>query len=155
MALLKLIALVVLGLLLLWSGYLAYLSYSAPRPDVRRVAGALRPCPATPNCVSSESRDPAARIAPLAFQGSAEAAWRDLRWAIQAAGGTIVEEDEEFLWATFTSRIFRFVDDMEFRQVAEEGVIHLRSGSRVGRSDMGVNRKRVEKLRALFQQRQG
>lgn len=152
---LKLLALVVLLLLLLFSGYLAYLAHSAPPPEARLVAGVLRPCPATPNCVSSESGDPAARIEPLRFTGSPERAWADLQAAIQQAGGSIVEMRDGFLWATFTSRIFRFVDDVECRLVAEEGVIQLRSGSRVGRSDLGVNAARVEQLRVLFAQRQG
>lgn len=150
----KLVVLALLVLLLLW-GVVVYLASSAPAPEVRLVAGQLRPCPATPNCVSSESSAPESHIAPLRFAGSAEQAWADLRAAIQQAGGTIVAERDGLLWATFTSRLFRFVDDVEFRLAEEEGVIQLRSASRVGQSDMGVNRKRVERLRALFQQRQG
>jgi len=68
-------------------------------------------------------------------------------------GGKIQEEHDGYLWATFTSRVFRFVDDVEFRMVPSDGIIHVRSGSRVGYSDLGVNRKRVEKLRAGFDQR--
>ncbi len=155
MMLLKLLALAVAALLLLWVGYFAYLSFTAPVPKVKLVAGHLRPCPDTPNCVSSESDVAAARIAPLPYQGSAASAWTDLRAAIIAAGGTIVEERPDLIWATFTSRVFRFVDDVECRLAADAGVIHLRSASRAGRSDLGVNRKRAERLHTLFEQLQG
>jgi uncharacterized protein (DUF1499 family) len=68
-------------------------------------------------------------------------------------GGKIQEERDGYLWAMFTSRVFRFVDDVEFRMVPTDGLIHVRSGSRVGYSDLGVNRRRVEKLRARFNQK--
>jgi uncharacterized protein (DUF1499 family) len=68
-------------------------------------------------------------------------------------GGKIQEEHDGYLWTTFTSRLFRFVDDVEFRIVSSEGLIHVRSGSRMGYSDLGVNRRRVEKLRTIFNQK--
>jgi uncharacterized protein (DUF1499 family) len=68
-------------------------------------------------------------------------------------GGKIQEEHDGYLWTTFTSRLFRFVDDVEFRMVSTDGIIHVRSASRVGYSDLGVNRRRVEKLRTLFNQK--
>lgn len=154
MLIVKLFFFAAFTLLLLWVGYFAYLSRTAPLPDVKLVEGRLRPCPETPNCVSSETDAAAWRIAPLQFAGSPQVAWTDLRAAIEAAGGRIVEERPGFLWATFSSRIFRFVDDVECRLAADAGVIHLRSASRAGRSDLGVNRERAARLRELFQQRQ-
>lgn len=59
-------------------------------------------------------------------------------------------EDERYLWATFSTRIFRFIDDLELRLDEENGVMHVRSSSRVGYSDMGANRRRVEDLRLRF-----
>jgi uncharacterized protein (DUF1499 family) len=100
--------------------------------------------------VSSESDSPSSRVEPLTFQGLPEKAWRDLKETIRELGGKIEEEHEGYLWTTFTSRVFRFVDDVEFRMVSTDGMIHVRSGSRVGYSDLGVNRRRVEKLRTLF-----
>jgi uncharacterized protein (DUF1499 family) len=152
---LKIIGVGAVVLLMVWAGWLAWLSHSATTPDVQLVDGHLRPCPETPNCVSSESVAPQARIEPLRFKGSPQAAWSDLESSIRDLGGSVMERRDGILWATFTSRLFRFVDDLEFRMVAEEGVIHLRSASRVGRSDMGVNRERVARLRRLFEQRQG
>lgn len=117
----------------------------------------LNPCPDKPNCVSSEkdgrSAGSPSYIEPLTFQGPPDVALERLKVTIRELGGTIHTEQETYLWATFTTRLLRFVDDVTFRVVAEEGVIHVRSGSRVGHSDFGVNRKRVERLRALFIQK--
>ena len=122
-------------------------------PKVALVDGKLRPCPNSPNCVSSESDRPSSRVEPLTFQGPSEVAWGGLKETIREMGGKIEEEHDGYLWATFTSRIFRFVDDVELRMVSTNGTIDVRSGSRVGYSDLGVNRRRVEKLRALFNQK--
>jgi uncharacterized protein (DUF1499 family) len=65
-------------------------------------------------------------------------------------GGKIMHEDDYYLWATFSTKIFRFVDDLELRMDENNGVIHIRSGSRVGYSDMGANRRRIENFRIRF-----
>ncbi len=129
------------------------LSCASNAPNVQLVDGKLRPCPDSPNCVSSENDRPSSRVEPLAFKGSSEKAWGDLKEAIQEMGGKIQDEHDGYLWTTFTSRVFRFVDDVEFRIVPSDSIIHVRSGSRVGYSDLGVNRRRVEKLRAVFNQK--
>jgi uncharacterized protein (DUF1499 family) len=90
-------------------------------------------------------------VEPLVFEGPPETAWKKLSRTVRDAGGTIREDTGTYLWATFQTRLFRFVDDTEFRMVAAEGVIHVRSASRVGYWDLGVNRKRVERLRARFE----
>ncbi|WP_293652825.1 DUF1499 domain-containing protein [Thiolapillus sp.] len=113
--------------------------------------GRLKPCPDTPNCVSSESGTADShRVDPLSFGGPPEQAWNELKKTLAAMGGVIVAEQAAYLHVAFTSRIFRFVDDMEFRLVSPEPLIHLRSASRVGHSDLGVNRKRVDRLREKF-----
>ena len=132
---------------------LAVLSCASNPPKVQLVDGRLRPCPNSPNCVSSESDSASSRVEPLTFQGPPEKAWSDLKETIREMGGKIEEEHEGYLWATFTSRVFRFVDDVEFRMVSTDGIIHVRSASRVGYSDLGVNKRRVEKLRAVFDQK--
>lgn len=132
---------------------LTVLSCASNPPKVQLVDGRLRACPNSPNCVSSESDSASSRVEPLTFQGPAEKAWSDLKETIREMGGKIEEEHDGYLWATFTSRVFRFVDDVEFRMVSTDGMIHVRSGSRVGYSDLGVNRRRVEKLRTLFNQK--
>ena len=132
---------------------LTILSCASNPPKVQLVDGKLRVCPDSPNCVSSESDRASSRIEPLTFQGPPEKAWSQLRGTIGEMGGKIEEDHDGYLWATFTSRVFRFVDDVEFRMVSTDGMIHVRSGSRVGYSDLGVNRRRVEKMRTLFNQK--
>jgi uncharacterized protein (DUF1499 family) len=66
------------------------------------------------------------------------------------SGGKIQKEENGYLWTTFTTKVFRFVDDVELRMDETRGIIHVRSASRLGYSDMGMNRKRVETLRVRF-----
>lgn len=104
------------------------------------VNGKLSPCGSAPNCVSSESEtQPERKVAPLS--GNLTQA----RLAIQATGGTIISETDRYISATYMSNIFKFVDDVEVRD-AGEGILHIRSSSRVGYSDRGVNRRRVEAI---------
>ncbi len=113
-------------------------------PALGPLNGRLRPCPDTPNCVCSQApaSDVRHAIAPLGH-----ARWQALRHAIEALGGHIDRDNGHYLHATFTSRVFRFVDDVEVLRDAQ-GVLQIRSASRVGRSDLGVNRKRVEAIRS-------
>jgi uncharacterized protein (DUF1499 family) len=137
-------------LILIPSVFLALKSLTSRTPKTGLVAGALRACPDSPNCVVSENETAASRVEPLRFEGAPGQAWIALRRAVERNGGAIREDRDGYLWATFTSRVFRFIDDVEFRLNAAGGVIHVRSASRAGHSDFGVNRKRVEKLRADF-----
>ena len=132
------------------SALLTIFSCASNPPKVELVEGKLRPCPSSPNCVSSESDRPSSKVEPLTFNGPPEKAWGDLKETIREMGGKIEEERDGYLWAIFASRVFRFVDDVEFRMVSADGIIHVRSGSRKGYSDLGVNKRRVEKLRTLF-----
>jgi uncharacterized protein (DUF1499 family) len=88
----------------------------------------------------------------LPLIGSGEASWERARKAILATGGSILDQEDGYLRATYTTRIFRFVDDVELRLDADQKVIHLRSASRVGSSDLGLNRKRMASLRVFYQQ---
>jgi uncharacterized protein (DUF1499 family) len=115
------------------------------------VQGRLRPPPPTPNYVCSEPGTPAARAVPaLAITGAADAAWVRLRTQLIEAGGRIEQETADYIWATFRTPVFGFVDDVEIRLDRKAAVIHIRSASRVGRSDLGVNRRRVDLLRSRF-----
>ena len=122
-----------------------------PTEKPQLVNGKLRPCPGTPNCVSSESDNPIFNIAPIAFSGSPDQAWATLKLVVSEQGGAVQDEGKEYLWSTFTVPVFGFIDDVEFRLSTAEGVIHVRSASRLGISDLGVNRGRVEQLRSAFQ----
>lgn len=111
----------------------------------------LAPCPKSPNCVSSRSEDEEHRVEPFALSSSPEISWSRLKEVVQAQPrAEIVQKTDNYLHAEFRSRWFRFVDDVEFYLDPDQKVIHLRSASRIGYSDLGANRKRVEALRAAF-----
>ena len=111
----------------------------------------LKTCPKSPNCVSSQAGDPEHAIAPLVYSDSRADAYARLKKVLgEMKRTTIVAEKEDYLSAEATSLIFRFVDDVEFYFPAAEKVIHVRSASRVGNSDLGVNRKRMEEIRKRF-----
>ena len=117
--------------------------------------GRLAPCPSSPNCVSSEAPDARHHVDPIAFTGAPAQAMRRLRAVIEAMPRTrIVSASDTALRAEFTSRLFRFVDDVDCVVDATAGVIQVRSASRVGYSDLGANRGRVEALRAAFERSQ-
>jgi uncharacterized protein (DUF1499 family) len=112
------------------------------------MGGRLAPCRRTPNCVSSQA-DPADKehyIAPIPFKGDAISAVRRAVESMPRA--RIISADSHYLYAEFRSRLLRYVDDVEFHY--DGSVIHVRSASRLGRRDFGVNRARVEKLRKLI-----
>src|SRR5579859_4675210 len=124
----------------------------APRPANLGVQnGRLAPCPPSTNCVCSQGADPAHFIAPLRYQTSPAAAMADLKQVLaRQKRVTIITANDDYLYAEFRSKWFRFVDDVEFL-IETNGVIQVRSASRVGHSDLGVNRKRIETLRRQFE----
>lgn len=135
---------------------MAGLSLAARRPaGLGLHDGRLRPCPATPNCVCScaEPGDDHA-VAPLAFTGDADAAWVRLGEVLAEQPRTVViTETDAYRHVECTSLLFRFVDDLELHLDRAAKVIHVRSASRVGRSDLGANRRRVEAIRSAFEGR--
>ncbi len=118
------------------------------------VSGTLAPCPDKPNCVCSEFGGAAAHsIAPLDYSDAPpQKAWGDILQIIKELGGEAVVANDEYIAATFSSSLFGFVDDVECRLDASQEQIQIRSASRVGHSDLGVNRKRMETLTRLFDQ---
>lgn len=104
----------------------------------------LRPCPSSPNCVCSETSD--RDVQPLAVSSREE--WEGLVRTIVAMGGSIERMEDGYVHATFRSRVFGFVDDLECRRDGD--VVQVRSASRSGWWDLGVNRRRVERLRAAL-----
>lgn len=111
----------------------------------------LLPCPNTPNCVCSNDADPLHQIAPLTYQSAPAEALADLKAVIQTLPRTtIVQEAANYLYAEFKSGLMGFVDDVEFYVDERAGVIQVRSASRLGKSDLGVNRQRIETIREKF-----
>ena len=111
----------------------------------------LLPCPSSPNCVSSLSQDESHYIEPFLSSLPFEEARAALAEAIaMIKGGRVVVSEGRYLQAEFVSSWLKFVDDVEFVIDEKSGVINLRSASRVGYSDFGVNRRRIEELRGYF-----
>ena len=113
--------------------------------------GRLAHCPSSSNCVSSLADDDMHRIAPLPFSGAAAAAIGRIEGIVRSLPRTsVVTATETYLHAEFRSAVFRFVDDAEFYADESAGMIQVRSASRVGSLDLGVNRKRIEDIRARW-----
>lgn len=130
-----------------------------PPDDLGVRDGRLKRPSFTPNSVSSQAElhpdhpmREYARIAPLPAPGGAAAAMQRLRRVIEAMpGARVAEQHDDYLYAQFETRLLRFVDDAEFWVDPATGVIHVRSASRIGRKDFGVNRARIEAIRARLQ----
>ena len=145
----KILLAILVALPILVCVFFAYLSMNEKAPATALVDGKLRACPDTPNCVSSETTGEKF-IEPLTPVDVAQLdeMWEKSNTSLSAMGGKIESQDDGFVWATFQSKLFKFTDDVELRKDAEAGVVQIRSSSRSGKSDLGVNRKRVEALRA-------
>jgi uncharacterized protein (DUF1499 family) len=142
MSAIKIVIFIVIALPILAGGGLFFLvqqsKESAP-PGL--VDGVLAACPSSPNCVRSESGTPATHaVPPLPL-----ASWERLATVIEQTGGVVTAQGDNYLSAEYSSKLFGFVDDVEFRKATD--AIHVRSGSRVGHSDMGANRKRLADFR--------
>lgn len=128
--------------------------FSWKRPDDLGVKnGRLARCKRTPNCVCSQESpgDTAHYVAPIAFRGSAADALAAVRRAVESMQrARVVRSEANYLYAEFRSKLMGFVDDVEFVYDESAGAIHVRSASRLGRRDFGVNRARVEALRAAI-----
>ena len=112
--------------------------------------GRLTDCPSKPNCVSSQAAEREQKLIPFRYQGEKDAAFERLKKVILSSERTtIVKETDNYLHVAYKSKIMGFVDDVEFL-FPKEKIIHLRSASRIGYSDFGANRRRVEHLRELF-----
>ena len=113
--------------------------------------GKLSQCPKSPNCVSSQSIDKAHYIEPLRYEGSLENAKDKLLSVIRAMKrARVVTMRDDYIHAEFVSALFRFVDDAEFLFDEKKKMIHIRSAARIGYWDLGVNRKRMERIRVKF-----
>jgi uncharacterized protein (DUF1499 family) len=105
-------------------------------------------CPDTPNCLSSLAKNPKHRIEPFKLKKDPETSWEIVQKTVGSLPRTkIVSADNSDIHAECRSMIFRFIDDLTLHLTPSTGIIHIRSASRIGYSDFGVNRRRVENLR--------
>lgn len=115
------------------------------------VHGQLSPCPGSRNCVSSQTSNKRHAIKPFRYQGTLAEARRRLVDIIKAVPRSkLVTVQDDYVHAEFRSRLFGFVDDAEFSFDEGQKTIHLRSASRTGSYDFGMNRKRMERVRSQF-----
>jgi len=137
------------GLMLLGLGaYIVMAMQSQRQPDGLGLQdGVLHLCPDSPNCVCSEAHTQGdSQHAVDALQGDA-VLWQSLGERLRALGGEVRHREGDYMHVTFTTPVFRYVDDVELRFDRAAGLIQIRSASRIGRSDFGVNRQRVERIR--------
>ena len=129
--------------------------FAGTRPDYLGVKdGKLPRAKRTPNCVSSQAdpSDAGHYIEPIRFKGTASDAMAAVRKAVEGMErASVIRHEGNYLYAEFKSKLLGFVDDVEFTYDATAGVIHVRSASRLGRKDFGVNRARVEALRSRLE----
>jgi len=137
---------------LAWVAVLAWItgcSGGRPPPSLGVTEGRLAPCPGSPNCVSSEAVAEQ-RVEPLRYDGDvARARTRLLEVLNGMERARVVQSTDDYIYVEFRSAVFGFVDDVEF-SFNPPGTIQVRSASRTGYYDFGVNRERVETIRARF-----
>ncbi len=126
--------------------------FASSRPNDMGVKnGTLTSCPASPNCVVSQGADEEHAIAPIAYSTDRATARQNLIDILGVVPRTqIIEQRDDYILAESESRLMGFVDDSEFYLPAGEKVIQMRSAARLGESDLGVNRRRLEQIRLAF-----
>lgn len=143
------IKLLIIVLLVLVGGFFLLrwlLPAISPRPDGLGVEnGRLSPCSDKPNCVSTFSNGEEHRMEPLAYDGETSDVHHQLTNIInQMPNTTIINTESDYIYAEFHTPFLRLIDDVEFYFDSENGLIHFRSASRLGYSDLGVNRERMD-----------
>ncbi len=116
------------------------------KPEDQRI---LSPCPESPNCVSSQASNETQKIPAFELlNNDPKFSWDRFIQAVESAGGKILVNDGRYCHAVFTSTLFRFKDDVE--AVLQADKIAVRSASRAGHSDLGANRKRVQRISSYY-----
>ena len=154
------VAILVLIVLAVAAGQLGFLQGTAPN-DLGVRDGKLKPPSSTENSVSSQAalypdhpQRSYADIAPLALKGDGPATLARIKAIVEGMDGAkVVKSEPGYLYAQFTTKLMKYVDDVEFWFDPAANAIQVRSASRVGRGDMGVNRKRIEAVRAALEAR--
>lgn len=113
--------------------------------------GKFHPCPNSPNCVSSQSTDEERKMSPLSYNTSLEdAKTRIFKIINSLKRSKIITETKDYIHIEFRTAVFRFVDDVEFFFNDSKKIVEFRSAARLGYSDLGVNKKRMENITKLF-----
>lgn len=141
---------IIFGLMIALSSSLIF---STPAWAAISNSGHLSSCPSSPNCVVSQDGDQEHTIDPITYKSDRSKAKETLLKVLSVVPRTeVIEQTDDYIHSESTSRIFKFVDDTEFYFPEDENVIHVRSASRVGESDLGVNRRRIEQIRLAMEE---
>jgi len=117
--------------------------------------GRLRACPDSPNCVSTQSKVKDSKIKPLAYNNDDDLAFNLLVKMIEDdAAAVLIKKEKPYIHAAYYTKMKVFIDDVEFYQDSTNKQFHFRSASRVGHSDLGKNRSRMEEIRLNYNQLQ-
>lgn len=124
---------------------------SRPPRSLGSREGRLAKCPDSPNCVCTQATDPEHKIEPIRFEGDPQSAFRRIQSSITMMPRIqVVSADFPYLHAEAHTPLMNFIDDVEFVVDQATSMIHFRSASRLGHSDLGVNRGRMEQFRLIF-----
>ena len=147
-SLLLIIAALLIGLVM--GGQMGWFAGKRPA-DLGVHQGRFKPAPPTPNCVNSQSTEDYSKIPPLAYSGDGKVALARLQALVAALpAARVIDFRADYVYAEFRTKWLGFVDDVEFYLDENAGVIHVRSASRLGYKDFGVNRQRVTEIRLAF-----
>lgn len=138
-------------------GTLAFSIFGTSKPDDLGITnGRFAPCPDSPNCVSTQSAGGYPQMQPIPYNGDTAAARAAILEIVESMPRSrVITADDAYLHIEFRSRIFRFVDDVEFFFDEPNQEIHFRAAARMGSSDMNVNPQRMESIRDEFEARRG
>ncbi|EAR07883.1 DUF1499 domain-containing protein [Reinekea blandensis] len=126
---------------------------NAQVPNLGVRDGKLAPLSSKPNNVSTQTDVAEKKVEPLPFKDTTENTMFAIKRAVEAyGGGEIKEETDTYLYVVFTTSLMKYHDDAEFWLDTDNQVVHFRSASRAGRSDLGLNRTRYETLTELYKQ---
>jgi uncharacterized protein (DUF1499 family) len=141
-------------ILIVLLSFIFLMGCSGTMPKLGIHNGQFMPCPDKPNCVNSQATNKEHFIQPLQFIGTSQDAQKRLLQILKSLDRTkIIVTQDNYIQVEFTSKFFRFTDDVEFYFPAtktEQITIYFRSASRIGHSDLGANRKRIEQIRNKF-----
>lgn len=120
-------------------------------PDLGMEDGKFKPLSNKPNNVSTQTQNLEKKVEPWPFKGTKEETMAAIKSAINSYGGAETQkENENYLYVVFTTKLMRYHDDAEFWLDDEDRLVHFRSASRAGYSDMGLNRKRYDQLTEVY-----
>ncbi len=145
-------------LLILFSAFMIYFfllgQQSKSKHPTGLIDGHLSKCPNTPNCFNTEFKDHTGHyISPIKVSDQSNNSLSILKDIVRDMDGVIQAENVDYFSAVFSSSVFGFVDDLEIRMDTKNNLVHIRSASRVGRSDMGVNKKRIVLIKKLYKKK--